>query len=229
MTEAGVPKTTLPTALVRFQNDLETAIRREQRSRSRGRRRLVLRVALAAGVAAALAAGTLTALPGDPGGGLVETASSAQRAAAALAATPGSVVHVDLVVAQRNPDGSQSTWRAESWQQTAPPYGVRRIVTDESGRHVEAPTPAPVTAQPLRDQVLDLLRSGKLRESGRSTVDGRQTVSFTWNDGHARYEYTVDVATYEPVSWRIAPIDAEGETTVTFETYEILPGDRREP
>jgi hypothetical protein len=221
--------TTLPTPLVRFQDELEAAIRQEQRSRSRGRRRLALRVALVAGAAVALAAGTLTALPGNPGEGLVETASAAQRAVAALAATPGSVVHVDVVVAQRSADGSQSSWREETWQQTAPPYAVRRIVTDASGRHVGSPTPEPVTAQPFRDQVLDLLRSGKLTESGRSTVGGRQTVSFTWNDGHARYEYAVDATTYEPLRWRIAPLDVEGETVVTFETYETIPAGQPEP
>jgi hypothetical protein len=220
--------TTLPTTLVRFQDELEAAIGREQRSRSHGRRRLVLRVALVTGAAVAVAAGTLTALPGDPGAGLVETASAAQRAVAALAAAPGSVVHVDVVVARRSAEGS-STWRVESWQQTVPPYGRREIVTDESGRLVGGPTPEPVSAQPFRDQVLDLLRSGKLTEAGRSTVGGRHTVSFTWNDGHTRYEYTVDAATYEPVSWRIAPLDVEGETVVTFETYETVPAGQREP
>lgn len=215
--------TTVPTALVRFQSELEAAIRREQRARTRGRRRLALRVALVGGAAAALAAGALTALPGDPGSRFVETASAAELAAAALTATPESVVHVDLLVAQRNADGSESTWREESWQQTSPPYARRQIVTDESGRGVESSTPQPASAQPLRDQVLGLLRTGKLTESGRSTVGGRQNVSFTWDDGHTRYEYTVDAQTYEPVRWRIAPIGAESETIVTFRTYETLP------
>ncbi|HEX5584677.1 hypothetical protein [Gaiella sp.] len=221
--------TTLPSALVRFQDDLEAAIARQQRPRSYGRRRLALRVALATGAAAAVAAGALTALPSDPGGRLVETASAAQRAAAALAAPPGSIVHVDMAVTQRSPDGSQTSWRAESWQQTTPPYAMRQVVTDQSGKPVETSTPQPVVAQPFREQVLDLLRSGKLTESGRATVDGREAVSFTWDDGHTRYAYTVDAGTYTPVRWLIAPLGAESETIVTFETYETLPAGQMAP
>jgi hypothetical protein len=249
--------TTLPTSLVRFKGELEAAIGREQQLRRRSRRPLILRIAVAAGAATALAVGAFTALPGDPGRGLVEPASAAQRAAAALAATPGSIVHVDMVVAQRNPDGSRTTWRAESWQQTAPPYDVRQIVTGGTGEAVEtaavggnhqlydpqtntvhiAPagsatgtprsaTPQPATAEPLRDQVLDLLRSGKLTESGRSVSGGRQTISFVWNDGHTRYEYTVEVGTYDPVRWRFSSTEGKSETTITFNAYEVLPADQ---
>jgi hypothetical protein len=245
--------TTLPTPLVRFRGELEAAIGRQQEAP--GRRRLpVLRVAIAACVAAAVAVGALATLPGGPGGRLVEPASAAARAPAALAARPGSIVHVDMVVTQRNPDGSRTRWREESWQQTAPPYDERQIVTREDGTSVEtatvdgdrqsydpagnvvdvAPsgsestppseaTPQPVTAQPFRDQVVDLLRSGKLTQSGRGTVDGRPTISFAWNDGHARYEYTVEAGTYEPVRWQISPTDGTPSATVSFETYETLP------
>lgn len=235
--------TTLPDSLVRFQSELEAAIGREQARRRR--RAPVLRVAVAAAAAAALAAGAFTTLPGDPGGQLVEPASAAERAAAALTAPPGSIVHVATVVEQSSPDGSRTGWTVESWQSTAPPYGVREIVTGADGEAIEsatvdgvhqvydarsntvrvgaeARTPAPATAQPFRDQVLDLLRTGKLTQSGRATVGGRQTISFAWNDGHTRYEYTVEAGTYEPVRWRFAPADASSETTLSFETYEIL-------
>ena len=250
--------TTLPTSLVRFRGELEAAIRREQHSRRRSRKRVVLRVAVVAGAAAALAVGAFTALPGDPGGRLVEPASAAQRAAAALAATTGSIVHIDTVVDQRNPDGSRTSWRTESWQQTAPPYELRQIVTGGNGEPVESATvggnhqlydpksntvhvtpsgratgtmpgsatPPPATSEPFREQVLDLLRSGKLTRSGRSTVGGRETVSLTWNDGQTRYEYTVEAGTYDPVRWRFSPTDANTETTITFKTYEILPADQ---
>lgn len=249
--------TTLPTSLVRFRGELEAAIRREQQLRTRSRRRAVLRVAVVAGAAAALTVGALTALPGAPAGRFVEPASAAQHAAEALAAAPGSIVHVATVVDQRNPDGSHTSWRSESWQRTAPPYEQRQIVTGGNGEPVEtatvggnnqvfdpksntvqvtpagragtAPagaTPQPVTAQPFREQVLDLLQSGKLTRSAHSTVDGRRTIVFVWNDGQTRYEYTVAAGTYDPVRWRFSPIGTEGETTVTFDTYEILPADR---
>lgn len=245
--------TTLPTPLVRFRGELEAAIGREQEA-SRRRRLPVVRTAIAGCVAAAIAVGALTALPGDPAGPLVEPASAAQRAASALAASPGSIVHVDMVVTQRSPDGSRTSWREESWQQTAPPYDQRRMVTRADGTSVEtatvdgnrqlydpqdgvvsvvpagapAPgaTPQPASAQPFRDQVVDLLRSGKLTQSGRATVDGRPTISFTWNDGHARYEYTVDAGTYAPVRWQISPTDATPAASVVFDAYEVVPGDR---
>lgn len=249
--------TTLPTSLVHFRDELETAISREQQPRRRSRRGVVLRIAVVAGAAAALAVGALTALPGDPGGRFVEPASAAERAAAVLAPTPGSIVHIDMVVDQRNPDGSHTSWRTESWQQTTPPYELRQIVTGGNGEPVETATvggkqqlydpqsntvhvtpagratgpaaagatPRPATAQPFRAQVLDLLRSGKLTESGRPTAGGGQ-ISFVWNDGHTRYEYTVEAGTYDPVRWRFSPTDATSETIITFDTYETLPADR---
>jgi hypothetical protein len=236
--------TTVPTPLVRFRGELEAAIERQRGPRRR--RRAAVRGALATAAIAAAVAGALTALPGDPGGRLVEPASAAQRAAAALAAAPGSVVHVDLRVTQQNADGSRTSWREQSWQQTAPPYDERRIVTRADGERVETATvdgkhelydarsnsisfsatpatPQPVTAQPFRDQVLDLLRSGGLTESGRATVDGRETISFTGSDGHTRFAYTVDAATYAPVRWRFDPLDATAPATVAFETYEVVP------
>jgi hypothetical protein len=249
--------TTFPTLLVQFRGELEAAIRREQRSRRRSRR-VVLRIALVAGAAAAVAAGAFAALPGDPGERFVQPASAAQRAVAALVATPGSIVHIDMVVDQRNPDGTHTSWRTENWQRTSPPYELRQIVTGGNGEPVEtatvggkqqlydapsntvhvAPagrtagttpgsaTPPPATAEPFREQVLDLLRSGKLTRSGRSTVGGRQTISFTWNDGHTRYEYTVEAGTHDPVRWRFSPTDGSSETTVTFNTYETLAADQ---
>jgi hypothetical protein len=103
---------------------------------------------------------------------------------------------------------------------------VREVV---DGAAAGGPTPQPATAEPFREQVLDLLRSGRLTESGRATVAGRDVVSFVWNDGRTRYEYTVDARTYDPVRWRFSPADASSETTVTFETYEILAADPGAP
>ena len=244
-------------AVERKAGQLEAASQGKQWPQRRTRRRVAVRLAMAATAAATLAVGAFTALPGDPGGRFVEPASAAQRAAAALAATPGSIVHVATVVDQRNPDGSLTSWRVESWQQTSPPYDLRQIVTRENDAPLEtatvggkhqlydrnsntvhvAPsgsaasvsrgaTPQPATAEPFREQVLDLLRSGKLTRTGSTTVAGRQTVSFGWNDGHTRYEYTVRAGTYEPVRWRIQPEGTDSETTITFDTYEMLPADQ---
>ena len=209
--------TALPTRLGDFRSELEAAIARDLLPQRR--RGLVFRVAVAAGVAAALAAGALTALPGDPAPRLVEPASAAERAAAALATTPGSVAHVVMRVQQRNPDGSTTSWRTESWQQTSPPYDSREVMIGPDGRPVETATPQPATAEPFREQVVRLLRDGKLSPVGRPTGG---IVSFAWSDGRTRYEYTVDARTYEPVRWRLVSPAARSETTVSFETYELL-------
>jgi hypothetical protein len=240
--------TSLPTPLVRFRAELENAIAEDLRPHE-GPGRLAVRVVAAAGVCAALAAGALTALPGDPAGQLLEPASAADRAAAVLAASPGSIVYVETVVQQRHSDGSTTSWRAEIWQETARPYDVRQLVTDADGKTVETATvdgeqqlydprtdtihvggsggtpppatPAPAAAEPFRAQVLQLLRDGKLTPIGRSSVDGRSAISFAWDDAHTRYEYTVEAGTYVPIRWRFTPAGG-GETTVTFESYEIL-------
>jgi hypothetical protein len=255
MTHEGGDMSMLPLSLVSFRDELEAAVRRDQTAR-RSRRPVALRLALVAVAAGAVALGALTALPGEPGGPDVQPASAAQKAAATLAAAPGSVVHIAAEVTQRNPDGSVAKWRQESWQQTAPPYDARQIVTPENGVAVETAIvggerevydprgdvidvspdgsvdpalpqgtpPAAATGEPFRAQVLDLLRSGRLTPSGESTVDGRRTLSFTWDDGHTRYDYTVAAGTYEPVSWRFTPDDAAtSSATMEFETYEDLP------
>ncbi len=98
-----------------------------------------------------------------------------------------------------------------------------------TGAAVGGPAPRPATAEPFRAQVVDLLRSGALTEAGRATVAGRETVTFVGDDGHTRFEYTVEVGTYDPVRWRISPLDASGETIVDFETYELLPAGEAPP
>ena len=230
----------LPTPLVRFGGELEAAIRRERDASRRRRRAVATRAAVAASAAAAVAAVLLT-LPGGPDGGLVGEASAAQRAAAALTAASGPVVHVDMLVTQRDADGSLHTWRQQSWQRTTPPYDRREIVTPQGGEPQETATidgdrevydaqadtvyitpsgspspaagatPEPASPEPFRDQILALLRSGKLTPSGRTTLDGRPAVAFGWDDGNTRYDYTVD---------------ASSATTVDFTAYESLAAGR---
>ena len=93
-----------------------------------------------------------------------------------------------------------------------------------SGQATGAPamaTPAPATAQPFRDQVLSLLRAGKLRESGRIEINGREALTFAWNDGHTTSTYAVDPSTHNPIRWKLQADDGT-TTTVVFRTYELL-------
>jgi hypothetical protein len=123
----------LPASLIDYREALEDAVRRDLgRHRRRG---LALRWAVAA---AAVAAGALGAL------GLVSrhgaSASVVDRAAAALAASPGTILHVDMHGSQTNPDGSTITWRDESWQQQSAPHDGRQLETAPDGSVVETAT-----------------------------------------------------------------------------------------
>jgi hypothetical protein len=128
--------TVLPASLIEYRDTLEDAVRRDLgRAPARRRRRLALRVALVAGVLAAAALGALSVLSRDGAG-----ASVVDRAAAAVAPSPGTVLHVDMLGSQTNGDGSVIHWRDESWQQQSPPYDGRKIQTASDGSIVESAT-----------------------------------------------------------------------------------------
>ena len=127
---------TLPTSLIDYREALEDAVRRDLgRSGSQRRRGLVLRWALAAAVVLAAALGALRIISRDGAG-----ASVVDRAAAAVAASPGTILHVDMHGFQDNGDGSTITWRDESWQQQGPPHDGRQIETGPDGSVVETAT-----------------------------------------------------------------------------------------
>jgi hypothetical protein len=123
----------LPASLIDYREALEDAVRRDLgRHRRRG---LALRWAVAAAAVAAAALGAL---------GLVSrhgaSASVVDRAAAAIAASPGTILHVDMHGSQTNPDGSSITWRDESWQQQSAPHDGRQLQTAPDGSVVETAT-----------------------------------------------------------------------------------------
>ena len=127
---------TLPTSLIDYLEALEHAVRRDLgRSPARRRRGLVLRWALAAAVVAAGALGALSIISRDGAG-----ASVVDRAAAAVAPSPGTILHVDMHGFQDNGGGSTITWRDESWQQQGPPHDGRQIETAPDGSVVETAT-----------------------------------------------------------------------------------------
>jgi hypothetical protein len=115
--------TLLPPSLVRFEGELEDAIRRDVdvHRRRRARRRIVS-VAAVLAAAAAVAIGVLTAMPGTG-------RSAVARAAAAAAGPTGSVVHVVANGRDVNTAGAASTWRLETWQETSAPFAHRSVRT----------------------------------------------------------------------------------------------------
>jgi hypothetical protein len=117
--------TTLPTSLVHFQQELESSIRRD---RTRQRRRLVRRSGITIAAAAAVALGALGALP-RTGPSVVD------RAAAALRAADGTILHTVLVGTLAGQNGSKDL-RIETWQASSPPHDQLQIIT-AGGRHFE--------------------------------------------------------------------------------------------
>jgi hypothetical protein len=135
--------TTVPASLISYRQQLEAAIRGDLATRRARRRGTVIRFALAAAAASALALGLVKAV------GPASAKSVVRRAAAAVDATPGTILHVDMTGTQRNPDGSTVNWRDESWQLESAPYSRRQIETGPDGSRVET------TSGPAGEQVYD--------------------------------------------------------------------------
>jgi hypothetical protein len=136
---------TLPASLIAYRDALEEAISRDLRRRPR--RKLALRSALAAAAVAAIALGALSLVTRHEGGSVVD------RAAAAIARSPGTILHVDMLGSQTTGDGSVVHWRFESWEQQSPPYDGREIQTATDGSIVEQAT------LDGRDEVYDAARN----------------------------------------------------------------------
>ncbi len=229
----------LPPSLVRFESQLEQAIRR----RNRRPRHLAFR---GAAVAAAVVIGVVVAqLPASE-----QPASAVERAAAALGAADGSVLHMVEVTTATRPEGSNETSRSETWQQTSPPYDERRITFLADGRpgreigrtkgrpevwnpltntlHTLAPDavipeasgPDGGVEQRLLDSMRALLASGRAHEDGVTTVDGRKGIRIV-SDVDDR-TLVVDAETYRPLEWTLTADDGTRSST-RIESYETLP------
>ena len=73
----------------------------------------------------------------------------------------------------------------------------------------------------FRSEILSLLQSGRVRVTGRPTVDGRDAIRLESLDG--RKVYVVDAATYDPIEWTTT--GNGGGVTLRFPVYEQLPAD----
>ena len=227
----------LPRSLERFEADLEDAVSRDlARSRHRRRERRVRAVVLT-GAAAMLALAAVAVAP-ERGG-----MSAVARAAAVLQPERGEIVHRETV---ERAEGEPAPARVEHWQRGRDWRTVRteRGVTRESslvgGRfqffdreratiyEIEVPQiKLRVPAKARRQQAADddglvtklefLLASGKLRETGRTTVRGREAVRLESHDG--RSVYLADADSFVPLEWR----NPGGSGRIRFLQYETLP------
>jgi hypothetical protein len=190
------------------------------------------------------------------GTSIVGLASAHERAAAVLTPARGSIVHEVASHRHEDPDGSVSRWRDETWRQTSPPYARRQVTTRDGGIRVETATvgrqatqlydaatgtiytnpptsgpalgtPMPATeGDPLRTQLLELLRSDDARDAKETTRGRRRVIRFSldnmWPDGSVtKWSYVVDAGTYRPILLTTSTADG-ARTTTRFERYATL-------
>jgi hypothetical protein len=225
--------------------------RRRQRERRRFAVRVGAAAAVAGAIAFG-AASLMSEDGPAGGPSVVGLASAHERAAAVLSPARGAIVHEVASYRHERPDGTVSRWREETWRQTAPPYARRHVTTRAGGIRLETATlgtkptqlydastdtiytnpptsgpalgtPMPATeGDPLRTQLLDLLRSGDARDVTRT--DRRISFAFdnTAPDGSVTaFTYVVDARTYEPIVLTATTADG-GRTTTRFKRYETL-------
>jgi hypothetical protein len=230
-------------------------VRRSARRR-RSTAGVVVALAAAAGIGGAVVA--LPGHDAPIVGGIVDPALASERAVAAISPAAGSLVHEVAAHRSVRPDGHAIAWRDEEWRETAPPYRRREVTTRADGSRIETaavgsgpaqlydaasdtiytvPGPGaalgtPVAAgegDPMRSQIVQMLRSGAAGPVSRQVVGGRDAIRFIFRDAAAgddapTWTYTVDATTYRPI--RLVVADAGGATdTVAFERYEATGDD----
>jgi hypothetical protein len=233
--------------------------RRRDRRRARGRVALRVSAVAAAATAIALGVTSVLGGDGSiVGRSVVGTASARERAVAVLSPPGGGIVHDVATYEHLGPDGDVRAWRQENWRQTIRPYARREVITRDGARLETATTggqsadlydaatgtiytnppssgpglatPQPASdGDPLRAQLLDLLRSGAGQAVTRSVEGQRHVIRFSlpnrWPDGTVvTWTYVVDAETYEPIVLTAETPDG-ARTTTRFVRYETLPGD----
>jgi hypothetical protein len=143
----------VPASLINYRQLLEDAIRHDLAATPARRRRTVVRLALAGAAASALALGLVSAVSNHApwAVGRASAGSVVRHAAAAVAQTPGTILHVVMTGRQWDPKHQEHTitWRDESWQLESAPYGRRQTETGPDGSTVES------ASGPDGDQVYD--------------------------------------------------------------------------
>jgi hypothetical protein len=236
-----------PPSLVRFESQLEDAIRRHRR---RAARRLAVRTTAVAVAAFAVALGGLSVMPGDD-------PTAVARAAEALTGPDGTILHIVAAGTWTDAGGTTVSAPIESWQDTTPPYDTRRRETRPGGGRIETgsadgvaqfydPRTDTIFSVPWRPKadppnpngrgawpdplapdfsaaaLREFLESGRAREDGRTVVDGREAIRIVT----AVHEVTllVDASTYDPIELRLDDPNGPGTSkTIRFRTYERLP------
>jgi outer membrane lipoprotein-sorting protein len=80
-----------------------------------------------------------------------------------------------------------------------------------------------VLPEEFRSEILALLNSGRVVDTGHVTVDGRDAIRLESLNG--KQVYIVDASTYDPIEWTTT--GTTGGVTYRFGVYEVLPVDAR--
>jgi hypothetical protein len=225
----------LPESLLRYRHQLERAVTADL-NRRRRRTRLGA-VALILGLIVVVvnlipSGGTDRPLPA------VAPASAVERAAAALASDPRTILHVHMLGRQYDNARPDIRWQNESWVGAG---GYRMVETPPDGpiaeteqakgfdrvwdgeRVLEAPAAdAEISTSPedkFRGEALQYLRDGKARVRGQVRRDGRQALKIVAAGGSQTF--IVDAHDYTPIEFRTR--GTGGGTVLRFVTYERLP------
>jgi hypothetical protein len=105
---------------------------------------------------------------------------------------------------------------------------VKVIATEQGAKHLreqlareQQPQTSGVLPEEFRSEVLALLDSGRVRDTGHVTVDGHDAIRLESLDGTK--VYVVDAATYDPIEWTTS--GDGGSVTLRFAAYDQLPVD----
>jgi len=96
--------------------------------------------------------------------------------------------------------------------------GAERLRQELAHERQQSPGALP---EEFRSEILALLHSGRVRDTGHVAVAGRDAIRLESLDG--KEVYVVDAATYDPIEWTTT--GNGGGVTLRFSTYEELPVD----
>jgi outer membrane lipoprotein-sorting protein len=99
--------------------------------------------------------------------------------------------------------------------------GAKRLRQELAARDAQESSSA--LPEEFRSEILALLNSGQVRETGHVVVDGRDAIRFESLDG--KKVYIVDASTYAPLEWTTT--GNGGGVTLRFSVYEELPVDSK--
>lgn len=97
--------------------------------------------------------------------------------------------------------------------------GAKRLRKEQAAR--DGQSGSGVLPEEFRGEILALLDSGQVVETGHVTVDGRDAIRLESRDG--KQIYVVDASTYAPLEW--TTVGDGGSVTLRFSVYEELPVD----